>query len=492
MKIKKNKLSLLFLAIMLPVIIGLVQNVKADDTTPLTEQAVLTINGVDEGDVLSAYKVLNAYKNDETNEVSYRFTENFQAFLTQSENYSDLTVDEYYKLTSGDITTGSTKTTSTLDALASAYASYVKRNSVVGLDMTTTATSTTLTADVGTYLVLPKTTKRVYAVMVGNLDYKEQDGAWAKQDATITAKVSDASVTKSVGTKGEKNGSFRKNQEFTYYIAGTVPSFPTNATNKAYVIKDTLSTGLTHSGIENVVIEDGETELTTAADGTVTDETGATVATITLADQVMTITFDVTHITSTTINVSYKAKLNDQAILGEAGNTNDVVLTYANDPYADGTYTTTAETAKAYTYGLKVLKYQEGDTAKKGLAGAEFDIYEDNALTTKIATITTDENGYGTYASLGEGTYYLKETKAPAGYTLIKNAVAVEITKENVETTGADEGYQIIEITNKKAGILPFTGGMGTIIYTVAGLMIVGVAATGVVTYRKKVKKIRI
>lgn len=490
MKNKTKKIGLLLVSLLLPVVIGFAHNVMADNTTMLTEQGVLTVTGVDGGDVLTAYKVLDVFRNDTTNEMSYEFTNDFKAFLAQSENYSTLTVDEYYKLTSGDIASGSTKTNSTLDSLASAYASYVKKNSVVGIDMTTTDTTATLTTNVGTYLILPKTTKRVYAVMVGNLDYKEQDGTWVKQDANITAKVSDASVTKTVGTKDNKTASFRSNQEFTYYITGTVPAFPTNATNKTYVIKDTLSTGLTHSGIESIVVEDGETELTIAANGKVTDATGNTVATIVLEGQNMTITFDVTHITSTEVNVTYKAKLNNQAVLGEAGNTNNVVLTYANDPYATGNYTTSGETATVYTYGLKILKYRAGDTAKTGLTGAEFDIYTDRELTKKIGSLTTDSTGNATYRSLAEGTYYLKETKAPTGYRLATTAIEVTIDKDNIENAGTDEGYQLVEITNQKVGILPFTGGIGTIVYTASGLAIIGIAAVGIVTYRKKTKKI--
>ena len=47
---------------------------------------------------------------------------------------------------------------------------------------------------------------------------------------------------------------------------------------------------------------------------------------------------------------------------------------------------------------------------------------------------------------------------------------------------------KVVEIENKKAGILPFTGGMGTMIYTLVGCMIVIVSITGYVMYQKKAK----
>ncbi len=484
---KRNKIISLFIIGILPMLLGVIPNVFAVEQA-LTEQATITITGVDANDKLAAYKVLDAYKNEDTNEITYKFTTDFQTFLTQSENYQNLTVAEYTKLTSGDITSGSTKTSSTLDTLASAYASYVKRNNITGIDMTTTDTTATVETTVGTYLILPKETKRVYAVMVGNLDYKEQDGAWVKNNATITAKVSNASLTKTITTENVKEKSFAIGQEFSYKVVGTVPAFPTNATNKTYIIKDTFSTGLTFAGIENVVIKDGEVALTTNAAGEVKDNAGSTVATITFANQVMTITFNTTYVTSTTVTVEYKATLNNQAVLGEAGNGNSAVLTYANDPYGQGTYTTEEETATAYTYGLKVLKYKDEDGNRKVLKGADFALYSDENLTKVVGALTTDDTGYGEIKGLEEGTYYLKETKAPAGYILSKNVVEVRVDASSIEKTGANSGYKVVEIENKKAGILPFTGGMGTMIYTLVGCMIVIVSITGYVMYQKKAK----
>ena len=53
----------------------------------------------------------------------------------------------------------------------------------------------------------------------------------------------------------------------------------------------------------------------------------------------------------------------------------------------------------------------------KGLEGAEFGVYEDEALTTSLRTIRSDENGTVTLSNLSYGeVYYLKETKAPSGY----------------------------------------------------------------------------
>ncbi len=70
------------------------------------EKATLTITNVQEGDELSAYKILDLYKNTVTNEINYRYTDDFYAFLEAggskgTTDYSYLTEEEYFKLTSG-------------------------------------------------------------------------------------------------------------------------------------------------------------------------------------------------------------------------------------------------------------------------------------------------------------------------------------------------------------------------------------------------------
>ncbi len=459
----------------------------AEKEGKLTETSTLTITNVEEGDTLSAYKVLDIYKNDTTNEITYEFTNQFQSFLNDSEAYQDLTTEEYKKLTSGDITSGSTKTNSTLDALASAYASYIKKNNITGIDMTPTGTTSTKELEVGTYLVLPKVTKRVYAVMVGNLDYKEQDGTWQKQDAIINAKVSDAGLKKTIGSTTHQDQSFLIDREYTYTITATLPSYPTNATNKTYIIKDTFSSGITFMGIEEVTIKDGESVYQATREGLVKDGSGNTIAMITYENLLLTITLDVPYITSNKLTIEYKAKLNQNALLGREGNKNSARLVYSNDPYGENILETEEEVATAYTYGLKLFKYDESNK-NKGLKDASFEIYSDSNLTTKVGVIKTDAFGMGEYKGLKEGTYYLKEVKSPSGYTLLKQKIEVEINAEQIESDEESNGYQKIEIANEKATALPFTGGFGTVIYTLLGLSIVAISATSITMYQKKLR----
>ena len=481
---------------------GLVLNVDAASITTgstkgtvdtnsyiVTDDAALMVTNAPASDTLAAYKILDTFYNASTNVITYEFTSNFKAFLASSSTYKNLTVDEYYNLTSGDITSGSTRTSSTLDRLASAYASYVKTNSVIGADLTYDegegATGTVLPA--GAYLVLPKVTNSVYAVMVGNIIPTANGNDWTINDATIVAKVANASVTKSVGSIGHVDGTYDIGEEFSYFLVGGVPQYPTNATNKVYTMKDIIGAGLDFSAISNFVVKDGETSLLVKSDGTVVNAAGNTVATITISGKNLTIAFNVDYVTSTTVTVEYKAKLNNSAVLGDTGNLNSATLTYSNDPYGTGTITSNVAQTSVFTYGVEVLIYANGDKSKV-LSGVKFEVYSDASLTKKLGEMTTDSTGRGRLPGLAEGTYYLKQVSTASGYTLPKDAITIKVKLEG-STPSSVEGYYEAEVAAFEAGTLPFTGGPGTILYTVIGMITIVSAILLFVLYARKKKQ---
>lgn len=481
---------------------GLVLNVDAASITTgstkgtvdtnsyiVTDDAALMVTNAPVSDTLAAYKILDTFYNASTNVITYEFTSNFKAFLASSSTYKNLTVDEYYNLTSGDITSGSTRTSSTLDRLASAYASYVKTNSVIGADLTYDAgegaTGTVLPA--GAYLVLPKVTNSVYAVMVGNIIPTANGNDWTINDATIVAKVANASVVKSVGSIGHVEGTYDIGEEFSYFLVGGVPQYPTNATNKVYTMKDIIGDGLDFLAISNFVVKDGETSLLVNSDGTVVNAAGNTVATITISGKNLTIAFNVDYVTSTTVTVEYKAKLNNSAVLGDTGNLNSATLTYSNDPYGTGTITSNVAQTSVFTYGVEVLIYANGDKSKV-LSGVKFEVYSDASLTNKLGEITTDSTGRGRLPGLAKGTYYLKQVSTASGYTLAKDAITIKVKLEG-STPSSVEGYYEAEVAAFEAGTLPFTGGPGTILYTVIGMITIVSAILLFVLYARKKKQ---
>lgn len=127
-------------------------------------------------------------------------------------------------------------------------------------------------------------------------------------------------------------------------------------------------------------------------------------------------------------------------------------------------------------------------TTEVGIAGALFDIYADAALTQKIATVTTDSNGdatstlfVGNTANLTR-TYYVQQTKAPAGYALDPQAHEVTLTADG-ETSATS-----LSVANAQspAVALPLTGSTG---YIALGVLLAGLAVgVAIVTVRARKK----
>lgn len=230
------------------------------------------------------------------------------------------------------------------------------------------------------------------------------------------------------------------------------------------------------------------------------------------------------------------------------GNQNTAYLDYNNNPYeATATsWQTASDTATVYTYGIKVTKTDDKEPGEL-LAGAEFQVYKvdspnaeiaagatplnfvavvGNDGTYRFAASTETEGKSSTVAVGGEnssnkgnltlfgldvGTYILKETKAPDGYNLPSRTFRVTITDEKntsgttaaekatpngkpeytpsengaTETDRAD-GYERINITNTKGFTLPTTGGMGTVLFTAGGVVLMGAGLVLLVVFLRR------
>lgn len=96
--------------------------------------------------------------------------------------------------------------------------------------------------------------------------------------------------------------------------------------------------------------------------------------------------------------------------------------------------TTDTDTETVYTYQVAFKKTGTGDDAQK-LAGAKFGIYSDEGCTQLIDIVTTNDEGYAVSSKVAEGTYYVKEIAAPAGYSLNAQVYEIEATKNSATST---------------------------------------------------------
>lgn len=301
-------------------------------------------------------------------------------------------------------------------------------------------------------------------------------------------------------------------QVVKYTVTGSVPD-TTGYDQYQYIIHDELSTGLDFVNDENgTALGEGATTVNVkvAFTGTgVTDaSTAPTTATLSGTNK-RTMALDLsTWVRANQTNkgkeftITYYAKVNKDAVVTEK---NKAQLEYGNKP--GETTTTTPSEAKTPTYPLDILKTKKDSNEK--LAGAKFSLYtsEIDAKNGTNPIKVTGNNGdyvvdpassitefesvksiakknYNLHVNgLAAGTYYLVETVAPAGYNKLTASIKVVITKAGDEWTiskdSTEEKDKIIDVENSTGSLLPSTGGMGTIAFTVvAALLVLGVAVS--------------
>lgn len=334
--------------------------------------------------------------------------------------------------------------------------------------------------------------------------------AWV-YDVSATPKNEQISISKELADEeegAEQDGTVAVGDIVKYQITTVIPSYPEEYFDQdvTFEITDVMSDGLKilNQDPNLVKVTVNSTEETAGA-GTYT----LTAESKTGGEADLTIAFAKEYIRNNggkEVVVTYYAEVTEAAVSGTAGNTNGATLTYNNEP---GTTkkATPPTPVKVYSFDLQVEKFTEED-GTKALEGATFELYADDQMTNKIGEGTTNGEGSLAFELLDEGTYYLKETKAPAGYTLLADPIKVKITAADAAdgtftlevndqgvdaTTGTyksriDEtnGTAIIAVENHKGFTLPTTGGMGIALFVIIG--IAGIAAVSIVI-TKKTKK---
>ena len=495
-------------------------------TANAADNATLTVSTADAkfaGKTVNAYKMFSATVSGDGKAVSYTLTDEWKPFFKNSvgltgvtdENVNDKANDYVSKLKDSTLVAFATKASNWPQTKANNITA--DATATVSADASNGKYTATFTGlGYGYYVVaVPGATlanaKSQYATLVSVHS--------TKVDADIKGDLPTVDKKVQVDGTGKDATDAKIGDTLTFTLTSTIPDMSAYDTY-TFNFKDTLSKGLTFGQVKSVKVEN--VTLTENTDYTVTTPTASNNNTLTVAMKDFKTKQQANA--GKKITVTYTATLNENAVVGGAGNVNSAKIQYSNNPSTNGTGESEPSKVRVFTYGFTVDKYtgdQYTDAATR-LAGAEFTLaHKDGSAIsfvqvsagsatanavyrvakageTGTTTITTPANGKVVFEGLKNGEYTLTETKAPAGYNKLASAIGVKVNGQNngTDTTNAtvtitynnDNGNDynqtasngVIPVQNKSGAILPGTGGMGTIAFTVIGVLVIalGVAWT--------------
>lgn len=461
----------------------------AMSTTALAaDSGTITIDNAVVGETYTIYRLLDLESfNADTNAYAYKANSAWKEWLKTQTTYVTVDDQDYVTWVTG----------ADAAAFAKAAKAYAVKNSIASVKTHQNTETTTVTFSdlpLGYYLV------DTSLGTLCSLDTTTPSVTIAEKNAppTIEKQVKENSA----GTYGDTNDA---------NIGDTVEFKTTIVAKKGaenYVVHDILSNGLTLNK-NTITIKAGNETLTEDKDYTVrfdvtcTDKNGAAGPCdfhITFAQNYLdTLTAD------TNIVITYSAVLNENAVVGTAGNPNDTKLDYGHN--SDTGSSTKWDETKTYTWDMSVLKYANGDE-KNTLQGVQFVLL--NSDKSKAATVvdgkvtgwadvptgdgewpantvlTTNANGKIEIDGLDSGTYYLRETKALDGYNKLSD-------DQEIEITGATKGEgdtltyttPVVKVNNQSGTKLPDTGAKGTMMFITIGSLLVLAAVVFMITRKK-------
>lgn len=337
----------------------------------------------------------------------------------------------------------------------------------------------------GLYIVTAHSNGYTYLPMAA---YMNTNG----DNVAVVAKGAKDQLNKKVAESGQ---SVAPGDEVSYTIDEEYLYIAPNANPKTFTITDKLTNGTFKENSVKVVLKNS-----------INDETGTELTENDYDINNYANGTDLTVDFSNHYNSAYAGKIvviTYTAIAGEV--TTEAPLTnHASSSNGTG------KIVEVKPVSFKVIKVDKDNKDKK-LPDAEFQIYKSanqgdtNAVALTLENkstvygipvgnvIKTGANGEASVNNLdAQATYYVKETKAPNGYSL--NDFAYQLTGADVQaagTTTKTEGsvtytiqtytytnFTAITVKDSKLSALPSTGGIGTTIFTIVGCGIM-IAAAG-------------
>lgn len=410
-----------------------------------------------------AYRVFDVTKNEE--KYGYAMTKSFEKFFNDKRCLTDDAAYTYAKINQGTI--------------AKELKQYIATN------RTQEDASATATQGKATFSNLADG----YYIIVPSGDTFSPNLVTVAGGATETVNLKGKEPTTEKKVENQDWASAQVGTKVTFKVTSQVPDM-TGKLEYHFKLKDTLSKGLTMTDADFVSVKIGnELLLEDKYDVKLTPnkQEGTTALEVTIRDFI-----NYKDKAGENIVFEYQAEVNKDAVtVDKATNTAQVGFGNKSDEL---TFSKT-DTVKVYTHTLTITKVDGKNQTP--LAGAEFELYEGTSVqegkiiklvdegngvyhvpdTTELTTTTTvvsPTTGIITIKGLKQGTYTLKETKAPAGYNKGEDTT-ITIT---AESTDAGETIEVkgdkITVENNSGIQLPSTGGIGTIIFVAAGVCVVG------------------
>lgn len=333
---------------------------------------------------------------------------------------------------------------------------------------------------------------------------------------TFEKKVKDVNDSTDDKSDWQDSADYDVNDEVPFQLTATLPTNEADfAAYKTYklVFHDQQSAGLTFNK-DSVVVKYGDQTLGTDSYTLETPATDNDTFDITITDAKTVKDADGSAITVANggkFTVEYTSTLNENAVIGAAGNPNEASLEFSNNPNVGGegnTGKTPTDKVIVFTYQLDINKTFNGGTPDDNDL-PEFTLYKfdstTNDYTTNVGKVGITKTADGKYTAsfkrVDDGKYKLVETKTPAGFntaadTLFEITADHDVESDNpqltvlkINTTAGNTttGTVTADVVNQKGSNLPSTGGMGTVLLYVAGIAVFVLAgATLVMALRRR------